>query len=197
MEGQRAEQGARLLFSVGAGLMAMIALYGVLKPRSVFANVHRERLTGAHPLDDLKRLFRHKPVYPALLIWLLWQFVPGICTPLQFFLQNTLKFSDSQYGLWFSLYILGATPTFILFGLLCRRFPLRALLLWGTIVALPMMLPLLFIRDPTTALLAAAPMGMTGGLAGAAYFDLIIRSCPRGLQGSVLMAVTGLLAIDS
>jgi hypothetical protein len=196
MEGQRAEQGARLLFSVGAALMVTIALYGVLKPASVFEHVHRERIAGSHPLDDLKRLFKHRAIYPALLIWLLWQFVPGIETPLQYFLQNTLKFSDAQYGLWFALYIAGAMPTYILFGLLCRRFPLRQLLFWGTLGALPMMVPLVFIHHTLSALIAAPLMGMTGGVAGAAYFDLIIRSCPRGLQGSVLMAASGLLAID-
>ena len=30
-------------------------------------------------------------------------------------------------------------------------------------------------------------MGLMGGVASAAYMDLIIRSCPRGLQGTMLM----------
>jgi len=59
-----------------------------------------------------------------------------------------------------------------------------------------MMVPLVFIHHAMSALIAAPLMGMTGGVAGAAYFDLIIRSCPKGLQGSVLMAAAGLLAVD-
>jgi hypothetical protein len=39
-------------------------------------------------------------------------------------------------------------------------------------------------------------MGALGGMGGAAFFDLIIRSCPKGLQGSMLMAAAGALAID-
>jgi hypothetical protein len=31
-----------------------------------------------------------------------------------------------------------------------------------------------------------------GGLAGAAYYDLAIRSCPPGLQGTLMMLVAGL-----
>ena len=31
------------------------------------------------------------------------------------------------------------------------------------------------------------PIGLMGGLATGAYLDLIIRSCPRGLQGTTLM----------
>jgi hypothetical protein len=49
------------------------------------------------------------------------------------------------------------------------------------------MIPLLFIHTPQMALIAAAPSGLMGGLATAAYLDLIIRSCPKGLEGTVLM----------
>ena len=36
-----------------------------------------------------------------------------------------------------------------------------------------------------------------GGVATAAYLDLIIRSCPRGLQGTTLMMSVGLYWIAS
>jgi hypothetical protein len=49
------------------------------------------------------------------------------------------------------------------------------------------MVPLLFIHSVTGALIAAAPIGLMGGVATGAYLDLIIRSCPRGLQGTTLM----------
>jgi hypothetical protein len=87
-------------------------------------------------------------------------------------------------------------PGFVLYGYLCRRFALRTLLVWGTILALPMMLPLLILHQKIGALAVAAPMGALGGMGGAAFFDLIIRSCPKGLQGSMLMAAAGALAID-
>jgi Na+/melibiose symporter-like transporter len=196
IEGDKAAQGAHTLFLVGGGLLVLVALYGVLKPRAVFDHVHRERDAAARLADDLKRLVRHTPIYPALLIWLLWQFVPGFGTPLQYYLQDTLKFSDAQYTLWFAFYTAGSVPGFVLYGYLCRRFPLRTLLVWGTILALPMMLPILILHQKIGALAVAAPMGALGGLGGAAFFDLIIRSCPKGLQGSMLMAAAGALAID-
>jgi Na+/melibiose symporter-like transporter len=196
LEGDKAARGAHTLFLVGGGILAAVAFYGVLKPRAVFDNVHRERAIAARLLDDLKRLVRHTPIYPALLIWLLWQFVPGLGTPLQYFLQDTLKFSDAQYGAWFGLYFAGGVPGFILYGYLCRRFALRTLLFWGTLLALPMMLPLLIIHQKIAALAVAALMGAFGGVAGAAFYDLIIRSCPKGLQGSMLMAAAGALAVD-
>jgi Na+/melibiose symporter-like transporter len=196
MEGDRAAQGARLFFLIGGAFLAAIGLYGLLRPRVVFDNVHRELDAAARLRDDLVRLIRHKPIYPALLIWLLWQFVPGFGTPLQYFLQDTLKFSDAQYTVWFALYYGGGVPGFILYGLLCQRFALRTLLFWGVLASVPMMLPLLLIHGLSGALLVAPLMGGLAGVASAAIFDLIIRSCPRGLQGSMLMAVTGVLAVD-
>ena len=58
-------------------------------------------------------------------------------------------------------------------------------------------MPLLFIHSVTGALIAAVPIGLMGGVASAAYLDLIIRSAPRGLQGTTLMMSGGLLFIAS
>src|SRR5271156_5721929 len=86
-------------------------------------------------------------------------------------------------------------PTFMVYGVLCRSFPLKTLLLWGTVVAVPQLVPLLFIHSVTEALIAAVPIGLMGGVASAAYMDLLIRSCPPGLQGTTLMMSGGLYAI--
>jgi hypothetical protein len=56
---------------------------------------------------------------------------------------------------------------------------------------------LLFIKSMPAALIAAVPVGLMGGLATASYLDLIIRSCPRGLQGTMLMLSNSLFFIVS
>jgi Na+/melibiose symporter-like transporter len=195
MEGRNAARAAHLLFLVGAAIMAVVALYGSWKPASVFDNLQAERQCDASPVDELKRLVRHWPIYPALLVWFLWNFAPGFGTPLQYYLQDTLHAQDAQWGQWNAIYSAAAIPTFLVFGLLCRKFALKTLLFWGTVVAIPQMVPLLFIRSVTGALIAAVPIGLLGGVATAAYLDLLIRSCPRGLQGSLLMLSAGLSAV--
>jgi MFS family permease len=187
LEEKDPDQALRILFLVGAAIMTVIALYALWKPAEVFDNVRVEDGTGRHPIADLKRLVRHWPVYPAMLIWLLWNFAPGSTTPLQYHLQNTLHATDAQWGEWNAIFAASFIPTYIVYGLLCRRFPLKTLLLWGTFLAIPQMVPLLFIDTMTQALIAAIPIGLMGGLATGAYLDLIIRSCPRGLQGTTLM----------
>jgi MFS family permease len=197
LEDRNAGEAARILFLVGAATMASVAVYAAWKPRSIFDNVHIERGTAAHPLKDVKRLLRHWPIYPALLIWLLWNFAPGSATPLQYYLQNTLYADDAQWGQWNAIFAASFIPTFMVFGLLCQKLPLRTLLLWGTVVAVPQLVPLLFIHSVTGALIAAVPIGLMGGVATAAYLDLIIRSCPRGLQGTTLMMSGSLYFIAS
>lgn len=197
MEGQGANQAARMLFLAGAAMMAATALYAVWKPRVVYENVHSERGPVPNLAQDFLRLVRHWPIYPALLIWLLWNFAPGAQTPLQFYLQNTLHSSDAVFGEWNAIFAASFIPTFLLYGWLCQRFPLQPLLWWGTVVAVPQMVPLLFMHDPGQALIAAVPIGLMGGVSSAAYTDLLIRSCPRGLQGTVLMFSVSLYYVAS
>jgi MFS family permease len=122
-----------------------------------------------------------------MLIWLLWNFAPGSATPLQYHLQNTLHATDAQWGQWNAIFAASFIPTFVVFGFLCRKYPLKTLLLWGTVAAVPQMVPLLFTHSVTEALIAAVPIGLMGGVATGAYLDLIIRSSPPGLQGTIFM----------
>ena len=192
LEDEHPDQAVRILFLVGAGIMTAIALYALWKPAEVFDNIRVENGSGRHPIGDLKRLVRHWPIYPAMLIWLLWNFAPGSTTPLQYHLQNTLHATDAQWGEWNAIFAASFIPTYIVYGFLCRRLRLKTLLLWGTVLAVPQMVPLLFIHTMTQALIAAVPIGLMGGLATGAYLDLIIRSCPRGLQGTTLMMSSSL-----
>jgi hypothetical protein len=197
LEGRNGPVAERILFLTGAAVMATIALYGLLRPKSVYDNLHRELGPRADLFGDLRRLFTYWPVYPALLIWALWQFAPGAQTPLQFYLQDTLHSSDAEWGWWNAIFVGSFIPTFLLYGWLSQRYPLRPLLWWGCVVAVPQMVPLLFIKTAAGALIAAIPIGLMGGVCSAAYTDLLIRSCPRGLQGTVLMASISLYWISS
>jgi hypothetical protein len=170
--------------------MALLSAYAIWKPKIVFDGFSAKR--ARDPLSNFQRLLRHRPIYPALATWLLWSFAPGSATPLQFYLQNTLNAGDVQWGQWNAIFAISFIPTFLVFSLLCQRVSLVRLLVWGTVLAIPQMIPLLLIHTITGALIAAVPIGLMGGLATAAYMDLIIRSSPPGLQGTVLMMSSGL-----
>ena len=197
LENKGADQAVRILFLVGAAIMFTVAAYALWRPGDVYDNVRIERVDDRRPVEDLKRLVRHWPIYPAMLIWLLWNFAPGSATPLQYHLQNALHATDAQWGLWNAIFAASFIPTFIVYGILCRKFALKTLLVWGTVIAIPQMVPLIFIHSVTGALIAAVPIGLMGGIATGAYLDLIMRSCPRGLQGTTLMLASSLYFVVS
>ncbi|HEX3699791.1 MAG TPA: MFS transporter [Phenylobacterium sp.] len=191
LEGQDAARAASILFLVGAGVMALVALYGVWKPKPVYDHLQTEE-SQVNPLQDLGRLLRHWPVYPALACYFLWSFAPGSGTPLQYYLQNTLHASDLQWGEWNAIFAAAFIPTYLLYGALCRRFTARTLLFVGTFIGIPQFVPLYLIHSVDGAMWVAAYIGLTGGLATSAYIDLLMRSAPRALQGTIMMAAGSL-----
>ncbi len=179
-------------FVLMAAITALIALMGLWKPRAVFEGAYdRPQARGLDLYGDLKRLVKHRAIYAPVLIVLLFQFSPGLNTPMQFYLSNTLHAPDAVYGEFNGLLSASFIPAFLVYGFLCRKLSLRTLLWIGAIVTVPQMVPLGFIRSGDQALMLAVPMGLMGGLATCAFIDLTMRSCPDGLQGTLMMLVEG------
>ena len=184
-------------FMVIGALTLLIALLGLWKPRAVFTQLYdRPQARGAGVIADIKRLVKHRAIYPAILMTLLFQFAPGSNTPLQYYLTNELHASDAVYGYYFAIFIVSFFPAYFLYGYLCKRVSLRKLLWWGTIITVPQMIPLALVHSANMALLAAVPIGLMGGIAFTAYYDLAMRSCPPGMQGTLMMMVDGVYQLS-
>lgn len=186
LEHGNAVQAARTLFLTGAALMAAIALFGALGPRRLFAEGRSEPQTLT-PLADLKRLLHSWPVYPALVVQLMWQFAPAAGAALGFHLSGDLHASDTQVGAFFAMFYISFIPTFLAYGLLAQRFSLTVLMWLGALFAVPQMAPLLFIARADLAVWAGLPMGILGGIGQVAFMDLAMRACPEGLEGTMMM----------
>ena len=142
------------------------------------------------PRINLRLLLKHPVALLAALIWIMWNFAPGSGTATMYYLTNTIKLTDAQYGQYQAVSTLAFCPLFAIYGMLCRRFTLRQLLFWGTLVAIPQLVPILFITSVKSAMLVAIATGVMGGVATAAYYDLMIRACPKGLEGTLIMLAT-------
>lgn len=186
LEGQSADTAAHVLFLVPAIMMGMLAAVALFGPRGVYAASERVR-TNNHVAHDLKRRARHWPIYPVMMMQFFWQFSPSTVTVLQYHMSNTLHGTDAQYGQWKAIFISAFVPGLMIYAWLCRRLALKWLLLGGFGVAVFQMTPFLVIRTPETALIAAAAIGFLGARAQAALVDLLIRSSPRGLEGTAFM----------
>ena len=187
MEGQ---SGARIVFLIGAASSFLLAVFAMFRPAAVYNNIRPEHDKLMHPWADLKTLAADRLTRRALLIWTLWNLAPGSATPLQFYLQDVLGSSSGQWGQWNAIFTAFSIPTFLFFGLLSSRISADRLLKWGTIVAIPQFVPMLFASSFSTAILIAIPMGLMGGLATASYVALIMRAAPPGLQGTMMMSAS-------
>jgi Na+/melibiose symporter-like transporter len=195
LEAMGADGAVRTLYLLLALVMASIAALGLWKPKAVFVGLERDSESRRDMFADMARLLRHWPIYPAIVIWMLWNFSPGTLTVLQYYLSNTLHGTDAQWGDYNALSFAAAVPAFVLFGVLSSRYSLSALLWWGSALGTTQMLPLLFVHSATGVLIAAVPIGLTGGVATAAYMDLLIRACPKGLEGTMMMMAWSLYAL--
>jgi len=187
----------RQIFLMVLALTTPLSVFGVWKPRSVFSHAYdNPHAKGTSFFGDVRRLLKHRAIYPVVLINLLWNFSPGSFTPMQFFLTNQLHASDGIYGDFLGLYNLFYLPPILLYGFLCTKFPPRKLLLWSVIIGVPQFIPMAFIHTGQQALLAAVLIGLMGGLANAACIDIAIRACPPGLQGTLMMIIAATFAIS-
>jgi predicted MFS family arabinose efflux permease len=180
-------------FLLVAVMSAAIALFGLWKPRAVFSHAYDQPLArGAGLLGDLRRLVRHRAAYPAVLLVCLCQFSPGFNTPLQYYLTNDLHLPDSVYAYAQGLMLAAYIPAALVYGYLCKRLALRALLWIATLLWLPAAIPLLFIHSTATALWLSFLVGLASGFAFTTFWDLAMRSSPPGLQGTLMMMVAGM-----
>jgi MFS family permease len=183
-------------FILAAGLSLAMLAFSWWRPRAVFTHAYdRPEAKGSTLWGDIKRLVGHRAVYPAVLINFMFSFAPGANTPLQFYLTNKLHASDAIYTWYYAIFVAAFVPMFFVYGWLCKRVSLKRLLWWGTIVSLPQMIPLALIHSPLAALWLALPIGLMGGIAAGSYYDLAIRSCPAGLQGTLMMMVDGVITL--
>ncbi|HEY5048522.1 MAG TPA: MFS transporter [Rhizomicrobium sp.] len=184
-------------FMIAAALSLAIAALGFWKPRAVFNHTYdRPQAKGSDLVGDLRRLLKHRAVWPPVLIMLMFQFAPGANTPLQYYLSNTLHASDEIYGFYNAIFAASFIPMFFAYGWLCKHFSLKTLLWWGMALTVPQMIPLALIHSGTQALWLAVPIGMMGGIAVPAIYDLSIRSCPPGLQGTLMMMVASVYELS-
>jgi MFS family permease len=187
----------RQIFLLVALLSALIGVLGLLKPRAVFNHAYDQpQAKGLDLAGDIKRLAKHRAIYPAILIMFLFQFAPGASTPLQYFLTEKLHASDEVFANHTAISLAAFVPMFIVYGYLCKRVALNKLLWWSTVIAIAQPIPYAFIHSPNSALLMAVPIGLMGGLAQAAYSDLAMRACPAGLQGTMMMMVAGVWVLS-
>jgi MFS family permease len=180
--------------SVRGTFVAAAAITGVvLIQMMVSVNPEATIRSDSRPessLAALRRVATYRPIWTASLIWFLWNFSPGYQTPMFYHLTNTVKISPQALGLFSALFLGFNLPTMLLYGALCRRFPLSRWIWWGTVLGILQPAVMLCALGTRSAMLVGVIGGLMSGLGQVALLDLVIRSCPRGLEGTGIMLAT-------
>ncbi len=188
----------RATFLLVAAITLALFFQAFWKPAGVFAEGTEEtRLMDESGLQAIRRLFRHRPYWLAAGVMLCWNFVPGWFTPLLFHMTKTVKMSSDQYGLFQAVMAAGNGVAIIFYGFLCRRMTLHPLLWIGTLFGIIPSVMMFLIHTPSQGMVLAFIAGPLNGIANAAYMDLLIRSCPRKMEGTgtTLVYSINLLAV--
>jgi MFS family permease len=186
-----------LAYLYSAALCLPMMAMAFWRPGPAFAH-ENEVLVRAVPegtLQALKRLAAHRTVYLPAAILFLWNFAPGWGTPLFNYLTVKIKLSESAYGNS-QAFLGGGVLVFTLaYGVLCYRMRLRTLLYMGTFLGVLGCPIFLLIHNQIEANIISFLAGASLSIALCAFNDLLIRCCPRDLEGAALLFVGAMSAI--
>jgi hypothetical protein len=186
-------------FLIAAAWTAWIVVQALWRPRAVFAEETGFLVSAEGGWSAVGRLLRHRPLWPAAAILLLWDFAPGWYVPLYFYLTKERGLSEQLYGSTQAISAGCIAAAAALYGLLCQRFALKQLL-WCSLLLGILAGPLfILIRTASQAIAISVVVGLLLGITNTGFRDLLMRSCPRGLEGTgrMLGASASALAVTA
>ena len=174
-------------FVLAAVLTAAIGAISLWRPRSIFAV---ESTVATAPGDrevSISRLLRQRTLWPTLAILYLWNFAPGWATPFLYYASDVIHLSSPVFAACKAATLGCIAVAAVGYGAFCHRVSLRRLVVcsvWINAVAGALFL---LIGNGTQAVVVCAVVGLATGLGNVAVFDLLLRACPKGMEGSATM----------
>jgi predicted MFS family arabinose efflux permease len=185
-------------WTAGAGALIWltfvpVALWAVREPRAVDPGDGRRVLASA--TAHLRILGRTPTMWSAAGLLFLVYLAPGFQTPLLYHQQDDLHFTPRDMGHLMLLGALGAIAGATAYGWLCRRVPLRALLIGGILLNTGSTLFYLAYTSLASAMGITLAAALLGSIAILPIYDLATRATPRGSESfgyALLMSVQSL-----
>jgi MFS family permease len=142
--------------------------------------------------DRLRSIVRSRNMLAVATLIFLFYMAPGIQTALLYYQQDTLKLDPPFMGFLQLLGGAGGLGAAVVYGAVCRKIPIRRLLVMGILCNVASTLFYLGYRSRETAMIVSGAVGFVGMLASLPLFDLAVRAPPKGSEGlgySLLMTV--------
>lgn len=180
--------------AAGALVVALILPVTLLfhdEPRGT----RRDGPPWASTAEQLRRVVRSRPMWMVSALLFLVYLAPGLQTPLMYYQQDVLKFDARFMGFLQLAGGAGAIGGATLYSWLCRRIPLRRLLVVGIVLNALAALMYLGYRSAAAAVLIDASAGFLVGLGTLPLYDLAVRATPAGSESfgyALMMSVRNL-----
>ena len=179
--GWLATRNMAITVGIGAACLAVLGVVALifLRERPV---AKRDQNVMRNVKHEMRTLVRHRVLWWAIICYGLFYFAPGFGTPLYFYQTDTLKLSQQFIGN-LGLFA-GATGMIgaVIYGLVCRKLPLRKLMIGCVVINIIITLFYEFYRTPTAAICVEALNGFGSTIADLAFLDLAARATPRGSE---------------
>lgn len=133
--------------------------------------------------QQFRILVRSSTLWAAAGLLFLVYIAPGFSTPLYYFQVDTLKLSQQFIGTLILLAGAFGLVGALLYGTVCRRLPLRWMLVGAIVLTTIGTLGYLFYHSGRAAAIVESQNGLLGTLAELALMDLAARATPRGSEG--------------
>jgi Na+/melibiose symporter-like transporter len=141
---------------------------------------------------QLRLIIRSKTMWAAAVLLMFVFMAPGFGIVLNYYQQDVLRFSTQFIGRLQGLSGLGGILATALYAYLCRKLPLRPLLLCGILLNAISSLLYLWYRSPQSAMVIDTSNGFLAILGVLPLFDLAARATPKGSESfgyALLMSV--------
>jgi hypothetical protein len=166
-----------------AALAATIVIPALWRPRAVFAAAP-ETTDDAASVAFMRRLLGARGLGPTIAILFLWNFAPGWATPFLYYLSDQLHATPTLFGICKATTLAAIGTAAVAYAWLCHGHGLGRMLRLSVWVNAVAGLLFLVIADAPQAVAICAVVGLATGLGNVAVFDLLLRACPRKLEGT-------------
>lgn len=149
-------------------------------------NEKEESLSELHVSEAwsaLKRLFAFRGFWLAAAFISLWNFSPGLTTPLYFFESNKLHFSQAFIGQLGAINAFGMLLGAGLFRLFAERLAAKTTLIFSVIFGALVTLCYVLLSSETSAMILEASRGVSSMLACLAVYGLVAEVCLKKVEG--------------
>jgi Na+/melibiose symporter-like transporter len=200
------QQAGFLIAGLSCGI-SLLAVWFLVRERRQSADVCAEpghpnamwqaapQILPSHAIAEMWRTFREPSIVAIGTFLFLWNFNPFSSTVLYYYSTEALHFSEQFVGSLTSWHAVGLLTGSILYGVICRKIPLRWLIHGSIVAGIVATIAYWGYRDATSGVVISLLVGVVYAIGSLIQLDLAARVCrpeTAATTFALLMSLTNL-----